>query len=413
MILAAAFIIASTTSAPNAGGAFANLTLRNAEHSAAEHSPEVAAASAHVRENAAVLTAARGNFGPALSANYAQSPQAGATGGTIEQRLSTIGGQITIGDLFNYSPAVQAAAANLRSAQFDLIAAQRMENVRLIGLYYDALRAVATARTRSDALAAAQEDRRAATVRFNVGDAPRLDIVRAGVALARATAANETAIALQANALEALAVETGMSASLLGEVESQTSDGGSLELPRLEDAVQTALSRRPEIASAQAAMAAEQAAVHSAERGILPVLTITSGYTRGIDSGINVAGPSATAQLTFPLSNASSQRATAERARLEQAQARLAAIQRAVRIEVAAAVRTDDADGRALAAAEEGLRHAQEELDAVTVGYRSGASSSLEVTAARQTYVEAVLDDFNAKYGQAQARATLELLIGK
>lgn len=414
MTLFLAFVLAAVSpAAPLAdAGAFANLPLPSAQSAATEHSPDVALAQARVRESAATLAAARGAFGPALTANYAQSPQAGTTGGTITQHLTTLGAQVTLGDLLAYSPAVAQANANLQSARFDLASSQRLENVRLIGLYYDALRAVATAGARADALRAAQADSRAAGIRFKAGDAPRLDVVRANVALARSRASFETANAQRANALEALSIETGTAPAAFGAVAPDTSID-TVSNYTVDDAVRKASVRRPEIASLRSAVSAEAAAVRTAERAVLPVITLAGGYTRGVDSGINVAGPSATAQLTLPISNAASQRSVAERARLAQAQARLEAAQRQVTVEVGAAVRTYDADGRALVAAQDARRQAEEELNAVTLGYRSGASSSLEVSAARQTYVQAVLDEVSARYAHAQARATLELLIGK
>ncbi|GAC1387897.1 MAG: hypothetical protein NVSMB31_00980 [Vulcanimicrobiaceae bacterium] len=412
MIFALAFIVAAAA-ADFTAQRFANLPLTSAEDSAVQHSPEVALADARVRESAAALSAARGSFGPALTATYTQSPQAGGNGQTITQHFTTLGAQSTIGDLLNYSPAVAQAAANLRGAEFDLAAAQHAERIKLIGLYYDALRSVATAHTRADALHANQEDRRAADLRFSAGDAPHLDVVRADVAVARATADAENANAVQANAIEALAVETGAPSGLL--------DGGVVAVPgvvssalpgSVEEAVGKALLRRPEIASAESAVRAQSASVRAAERSVLPVLTVTGGYTRGIDTGIAVAGPSANAQLTFPLSGAAFARANGERAKLAQAEARLASVQRSVRLEVGAAIRTFAANGRALRAAQEALRQAQAELQAVTPGYRGGASSSLEVTNARQTYVQAVLDELSARYAHEQAAATLELLIG-
>lgn len=397
-----------------AASTFMSLSLAQAQNAAVAQSPEVIAARERVAENAALLAAARGAFGPAATVNYAQAPQ-GTTNAaglpqTIEQHLTTVGGQVTLGDLLAYSPAVAQAAANLAGAQFDFVAAQQTERTKVTGIYYDALRAVATAQTRADALGAAQADRRAAQIRFDAGDAPRLDVVRADVAVARAIADLETATATKSNAIEALAIETAQSAQSLSSPVAQTS------LPEgpvsVDSAVARALVRRPEIASAQAAVRAEAASVRVAERGILPTLTASAGYTHGVDSGITVRGPSANVQLTIPVSGAAGSRASAERARLAQAQAKLAGTQRQISLEVSAAVRTYQAGVRALAAATQARVQAQAELSAITTGYRSGASSSLEVSAARQTYVQAALDELTAYYAQAQARATLDVLMG-
>lgn len=397
-----------------AASTFTSLSLSQAQEAAVSHSPDVIAASQRVAENAALLSAARGAFGPAATINYAQAPQGTTnTAGlpqTIEQHLTTVGGQITLGDVLSYSPAVAQAAANLAAARSDFIAAQQAERTKVTGLYFDALRAIATAQTRSDALSAAQADRRAAQIRFDAGDAPRLDVVRADVAVARAVADVETATATKSNAIEALAVETAQPVQSLSTPVAQTAlPAGPVSV---DSAVARALVRRPEIASAHAAVNAQAASVRVAESGVLPTVTASAGYTHGIDSGVAVRGPSANVQLTLPLSTAAGSRASAERARLAQAQAKLAGTQRQITLEVSAAVRTYQAGVRALAAATQAREQAQAELNAITTGYRSGASSSLEVSAARQTYVQAVLDELTAYYAQAQARATLDVLMG-
>jgi outer membrane protein TolC len=105
---------------------YATMSLQAAEHAALLHSPDVATAQERVRENEAMLAAARSSASPALVANYSQAPQGGPNNNTIMQRLYTLGGQVTLGDYFGLSPIVRQAAATLRSAQNDLIAAQRL-----------------------------------------------------------------------------------------------------------------------------------------------------------------------------------------------------------------------------------------------------------------------------------------------
>ncbi|GAC1504511.1 MAG: hypothetical protein NVS1B14_10340 [Vulcanimicrobiaceae bacterium] len=312
----------------------------------------------------------------------------------------------------NYSPLVAQAAANVRSAEFQMYSVQRTERVKVIGLYFDALRASATAQTRADAVRAIQADVRAATLRFQAGDAPHLDVVRAQVTLARAQADAENAGAARANAVQAIAVETGSNPLAFGQIVAEPADAGPPVPGDVNGAIEMAQARRSEIAAAQADIAAETSAVRAAERGIFPALTVGAGYTRGIDAGFPVAGPNLSAQLTLPLSGGSRAKVALQRAKLAEAEARYGMIRRDVALEVGAAMRTYQAGGRALRAAQEARRQAQAELDAVTVGYRSGASSSLEVTAARQTFLQAALDEITARYAQAQARATLQLLLG-
>ncbi len=52
-------------------------------------------------------------------------------------------------------------------------------------------------------------------------------------------------------------------------------------------------------------------------------------------------------------------------------------------------------------------------MRATELGYRNGASSSLEVASARATYAQAVVDDLSAQYDLQKAAATLEVEIGR
>ncbi|MBV8245800.1 MAG: TolC family protein [Candidatus Eremiobacteraeota bacterium] len=401
-----ALILAAATAYPTA---FSALSVKAAEALAITNSPDVRGAAARVAQSEAALAAARGSVGPAAFANYSQSPQAGLTNNTVLQQLTTVGAQVTMGDLLSYTPQVQAAQAALRGSRADLLSAQATERTKVLAFYYDALRAVATYDVRATALSVAQADRRAAQVRFDAGDAPRLDVVRAAVAVARATADLATAQAERDNALAALGVETGMPAGTLSAVASTPPQ---TTVPTPESAVRRALELRPEIASAQAAVKTERAAVSSAALAVLPAVTAQVGYTHGTDTGIPVAGASANVTVTLPLSASSVSRTDLERARLTEAEAKLAAQEREITVDVAAAVRTFDADRRASDAARAARIAAETELAATETGYRNGASSSLDVASARQTYNEAVLDELSAYYAQMEAQETLDVLMG-
>ncbi|HEY5348846.1 MAG TPA: TolC family protein, partial [Candidatus Lustribacter sp.] len=95
------------------------------------------------------------------------------------------------------------------------------------------------------------------------------------------------------------------------------------------------------------------------------------------------------------------------------ARALLEKARRAVIVEVGSAVRTYQGERAALGAAQRALRSARAEFTATRIGYANGASSSLDVEAARATYVQAMVGEISALYAQAQAQATLELLIGQ
>ncbi|HEV3153992.1 MAG TPA: TolC family protein [Candidatus Baltobacteraceae bacterium] len=389
---------------------FANLPLDQAQARALAASPDVAIARGKVAEEQALFEQARAAFGPALVGNYVEGPQ-GAAEGTVAQRLTTLGASITLGDLIAYSPAVAQANANLRAAAFDFANAQRTERINVIHLYFGALSANATLTARRQALASAQAQERAAQLRYGAGDAPHLDVVRAAVARAQAEAALATAQADQRNAYAALETETGVGDGELAALAEQSAPG-PLATPDVSKSLDAALARRPEIASAQSNVAAEEHAVSVARRGGLPVVTLTGGFTSGVDSGFKTSGPSATASVSLPVGGGAHARVLAEEARLAQARAQLEKARREVTNEVTAAVRTFAAQSSALDAARRAFSEASMELQATQTGYRNGASSSLDVESARATYTQALVDQISATYAKAEAQATLQLLMG-
>lgn len=404
----AALALAGTIGVPT----FAKLSLAQAEADALAASPTVAAARDVRREAQAAFQQARAAFGPALTASYSAAPQANAANtGTMEQQLTTVGAQVTLGDLLAYSPALAQANSALLAARFQLHTAELTERTTVVGLYYDALQAHATLRARNDALALAQSQERAATIRFKAGDVPRVDVVRADVAVAQAQASLATAQSDEMNAEEALAVETGIA---VPQLHTQTTAGASLALlPAPQTAVARALAGRPEVAAAEANVAAERAAVRAAERMALPIFTLSGGYQTGNDTNVHIAAPTLNATLTYPLGNPNRYRAQAERARLAQAQAQLAQTERSITLAVAAAARNYQAQGAAVTATQRALAESRRELHAEQIGYRSGAVSSLDVENARSTYVQALLNAIAAAYARAKAAAQLQLLTGR
>jgi outer membrane protein TolC len=406
-MLAAVLLAAAATLAPQQ---FAQLPLESALQKAVASSPDVAQARERVNENAALLAAARGISAPALTANYAAAPQGGPNNNTITQSLVTVGGQIVLGDYFASSLTVRQAAFVLAGAQYDLLESQRAERIKVSGQYYAALKNYAAVQIRKTDLGGAQADLRAAQLRFKAGDAPKLDVVRAEVAVASAQSALAAAQVDLENAQSALAIETGApieSLAVLSNMQHVVDPPADVDR-----AVERALAQRADLASALQLERAEQAAVAVAQRGRLPGVTVSAGYTAGMDSGVAVHGPSANVNVVFPLSNEARAKADAERARLAQAHYKTEAIRRRILVDVGAAARTYAESLRATQSASRARIAAQQQLRATQIGYASGASSSLDVEVARRTYVSAALDELNAVYAQAQAAETLKEEMG-
>ncbi|MGH7727374.1 MAG: TolC family protein [Vulcanimicrobiaceae bacterium] len=397
--------------AGNAGvlSVFSDLSLAQAERDALPISPDVAAAAAAVARSSAALAAARAAFGPALVGGYLLAPQGGPNGSQIAQRLTSVGLQTTVGDLVAYSPLVAAADAELRAAQAKALAADANERVKVAGLYFGALKARAIRGARDQALALAQRERAAAQVRVHAGDAPQLDVVRAEVAVARATADDQLAAAADDNALDALKTETGESGPLLA---LESAPASLAPVPTPQEAVALADRLRPEIAAARATTASARASAVAAERRLLPAVTFGAGYETGIDSGVHVSAPTLNVNLAFPLGGAARARADEAKATVAEDRALEAGIVRQIELAVAAAARNLAAAVRASAASEDARVQAERELAATSLGYRSGALSSLDLEIARVTETQAVVNALSARYDEAAARATLEIELG-
>jgi len=404
--------LTAKTEAPKRPLVFANLSLADAETNALAASPDIAGADARLAQSRAALAAARAGIAPSLVSSYAQVPQGNPPGPNIISRQLTTGLQLTLGDFLALGPAAREAAYSLSASEADRGAAVALERIKIVGLYFDALKARAVANARRDALGLATSQYRAAQIRARAGDAPQLDVLRADVAVARATADIETATAADANATEALRVETGSAPGVLDA--TQATDLPSI-VTRLTDpavAIARARSMRPELRSAALATSAARAAVRTARLAGFPTVSVTGGYLFGTDSGVPINAPSISAQLTIPFSTAYRNRVALAAARVVESQAKAAGVERQITLDVAASARTLGASQRAAVATSRARQSAEAERRATELGYRNGASSSLEVTTARATYSQTVIDELTARYDLEKARATLDIGVG-
>jgi outer membrane protein TolC/preprotein translocase subunit SecF len=408
---------AQTTAPQNTAGAaaepsgldFAQIDLAAAQQLAVVASPDVHLARALLDGATATLAQARSGTGFSLVGGYQETPQ-GAPGGTIAQRLTQYGGQVTLGDLAAFAPLVGQAAAAERAAESDEAAAERNERIKLVRLYYGALKARAARLARADAIGSAQLVLEAAQKRYAAGDAPRLDIVRAQVALARAQGDLATATADDGTATDALAREVDRPSSIFAATTPFTATVPAVPSPDV--AVASAVAQRADLRSAESNIRASAAGVRAARRGILPAVTIGAGYARGIDSGFPANGPTLSATVSIPLGDGVTARVREQTALLNAARARRDGIARAVTLEAGSAARTAAASIEAERAALGALAAAGAELNAATLGYANGASSSLDISTSRASYVQAVVDALSAQYDRRTAQAVLALEIG-
>ncbi len=411
---------------------FGALSPAQAGDAAVAVSPSIAVADAQVRQNAATLGAARSALVPSLASSYVQTPQGNPPGPNLISRLVTVGLQETLTDFLSYGSVLRQAALTLTASRADRDVAIRDERIKTVQYYYDALKARSTVTARSAALASARASDSAATLRFTAGDAPRLDVLRAEVAVARAEADLESSRVAEADADQALLLETGLPESTdlqttreattdtlpaagvrLGSGAAAASTPAAAGAGTANAVVTNALANRAEIASLSASADAAGAGRRVIAGGAFPVLLVGGGYTAGTDSGVPIGAPSLTASVLFPLGAGAHDRIAAEDAKIAAAKARFEAGRRAIMLEVATSVRSVASLERTLDATQRESLAARAELTATELGYRSGASSSLDVEVARTADTSATIARVDAEYNLAKARAVLALEIGR
>ena len=84
--------------------------------------------------------ATRSGLGPTLTLGYETTPQGDLPDGTVQQHLGSAGLGITLEDS-SRSISASAIESRLYGARDDAMTAAREERVKVLGLYYDALKA--------------------------------------------------------------------------------------------------------------------------------------------------------------------------------------------------------------------------------------------------------------------------------
>lgn len=256
--------------------AFADPALDRLVEQASLQNTGIHEAAARLAQARALVRSVRADRLPQLDLGAAAGRQAGAntaggsTAGTLYQAGATLSYEV---DLFGRLSRSQDAAALDAAARDALLQSTRLLVQSEVAQTYLALRAVDLERTLvRETVAAYGETLRLTQRRHQAGDVAELDVVRVQAELA----ANEAdALALdrqRAHLVNALAVLVGESASTF----SFGEEGWSAAVPVVPPGVPgTVLSRRPDVAAAQASLMAAQARVGVAQAAWFPSVALT------------------------------------------------------------------------------------------------------------------------------------------
>ncbi|WP_077036918.1 efflux transporter outer membrane subunit [Pelomonas sp. KK5] len=353
---------------------------------------------AQVRSARAAVEASREALFPTLSVSASGTRSASPSGTTNGSVVSSSGkpqNSYSLGanaswelDLWGrLSLATTGARATLQASVFDLAAARISAQALLVQTYFSMRAAEAQAALYERSVAAYQRSLDLTQVRYQGGVAALPDVLQAQTALKSAQAQQLEADATRAQMEHAIAVLLGIPPSEL----SLATTHALPEAPTVPELLPaTLLQRRPDIAAAQARVAAAYAQIGIADAAWFPDLTLSAsaGYRSSTLSRLVSApnlfwslGPSLTEAIfdggQRKLASAQA-RASADQATATYRQAVLTALQ-----EVEDNLSVAEQTRRETQLQQEALQAAQRNLEIVMDQYKAGTVSYLNVTTAQ------------------------------
>lgn len=328
------------------------------------------------------------------------------TGGTDEDIL--LSESFELGD--KRRQRVLAARAEREAVTLDRQAARNDLAFAVSSAYYEAQRSDAARQLALDALDNARKFAETAQLQFTAGDVARTQVVRSRIEQSRAEQALAAAQTERANRFATLR-------SLI-RMEGNSEFGVAATLPftpatyKLEDLQQYALTRRPDLQSAQQTRASREALLHGARAQSQPDLFVEARHGN-IDP--TQGGNTLRAGLLFPLYDFGRNRADASSAKaaLSEQEAIISETRRVALLDVETAYRNLQQARLTVEGFRAGrLDNSRELLTMAQIGYAQGATTYLELLDAQQVYRTEQTDYTRALADYNIALAALQRAVG-
>lgn len=309
---------------------------------------------------------------------------------------------------------IAIAQANLRGQESAFAATAGQTVLAVRQAYFNYVQSIEQVAAAQRAVDASRENVRVTQAQVNVGTSPQFNLLQAEVQLAQAqrTLTQTKAAAVQAEQQLAAVVNLPISTA----IDATTPMGLPTPPPDVEALVKQGLSNRPEVAQAQAAIQATEAAVDLAAAGLRPIITLTGGpqvLSNNLSTSSNVTW-SATLALTLAIFDGGLTRAKVDQARQQLALSRvqLAQTQQTVEEQVRAAYLNLQQAAESLTSAQAGLTAAQEALRIANVRFQAGVGTQLEVVTAIQNLAAADAAVVQALFQYNLALAQIDQAVG-
>jgi outer membrane protein len=395
-------------------------TIKGALAKAYENNSELNSARAGVRVTDEGVAIAKSGYRPTVSGTasttYASTAGTQITTGSFGVTISQ-----TLFDGFRTKNSVASAESQVFAQRENLRNTEQNTLFDAASAYMDVIRDRQIAVLRKKNLAALQEQVRAASARFEVGEGTRTDVAQANASQAAAVA--------QLNAAEAQAKSSAaVYRQVIGEDPGKLQAAGTLSklMPKsLDQATQIAAAEHPAIKTNLYVIDATEFGVKVAEGGLLPTLGAQAGVERSSRSSAPEGfqdGTSNTAsvglQLTVPIYQGGKEYAQVrqEKEKLGQARIETDVARDQVRAAITSAWTQMQAAQASVKANKQGVSAAQLALDGVVEERKVGQRTTLDVlnaqagvTNARISLVQSERDVVVASYAVLSATGRLSI----
>jgi outer membrane protein TolC len=399
------------------------LTLNLAIHTALARNPNVVAAAEAVTAAQQAVVAARAGLAPTVSANAtgalgtSSATSFTSTGAAAPLSSPSATGSLSLGATLplydaGLTPAkVESAQAALASAQASLRQTQQDTSLAVATAFFNVLASERLTTVREAQLAQAQQQLALSEAQVRAGVAARADVIQAQATVAQAQV--NLLLARSQIATSKAALQAAIGTDAAAPVEVQEPPVPPLTIPMTADAaVQAAVTSRPEVAKAAAAVRSNQAALELARVNAGPQVSVGVGttYTPVSTSPIlaNSTSYGLTATIALPLYNVGGQAGVDQaQANLRNAQAQLDAAIVSVRQDAYQAYLTAVQDAQTITATQAAQAAADAALAVAEGQYRAGVGTIVAVTTAQANAAQAEVNAVTAVYTYQTALSTL------
>ncbi len=400
------------------------LTLAQAIETALAHHPALQTASGQLAEARARTEEARAGLGVQVNANARYSvvstlpeiplapPLPSVTLGSRTSLLTTLSAQQTLFTGGRLHALVRQASNLARATEATGVRTRQQvvfQTTRAFQLLVAAQRGCGVAQ---QSLETANTHLRNAIVRFQAETAPRFDVLRAQVDVDTARQQVINAGVDQQVARDALLQAMGLTDGNYTAVETLLP---AITLPPVEEALEQAYIRRPELRAFDFQLSAATEAITAARRARIPTLGIALNYQlTSPDTPVQTSGWTLMLQAALPLLDAGLTKARTRQTEAQRTQVLAArrALLTAVTAEVRDAYARMQAADAALEVANAQVELAQETMRIAVVRYQGGVSTAAEIADAQATLTRARQGLVTAQANLLITRAEFDFALG-